>query len=248
MEKAKSLNILKGLWMTKFQMMVHMFTSYLRSLMQLHHGNIWPIIHNIQKMKKSITLNWNPCQNEKLIIPQRFSVKLSLSICCTRVISAKQPCKSMLPRSILYYVKVTEAGAKSGTVLWRTLYSDNAYSKNKPVFSRVLDKHQILQLGLDCLNSKEEFLRSRKGNHKTVGWSNSLNILPDRESWDSALSKSNKMLCWKKGPGGHCLFWIPAASANSPETIQGNRKQEQGLPHLKNYWGMVQSFYVHSFS
>lgn len=104
MEKAKALNILKSLWMTKLQMMVHMFTSYLRSLMQLHHGNIWPIIFNIQKMKKSITLNWNPCQNEKLIIPQRFSVKLSLSICCARVVSAKQLCKSMLPRSILYYI------------------------------------------------------------------------------------------------------------------------------------------------
>lgn len=163
MEKEKALDILKSLWMTKLQMMVHMFTSYLRSLMQLHHGNIWPIIFNIQKMKKSITLNWNPCQNEKLIIPQRFSVKLSLSICCARVISAKQLCKSMLPRSILlYYVKVTKAGPKPGILLWRTLSSDSAYSKNKPVFSRVLDKHQAVQLEHSCLNSKEEFWEAER--------------------------------------------------------------------------------------
>lgn len=159
MEKAKALNILKSLWMKKLHMMVHMFTSYL-SLMQLHHENIWPIIHNIQKMKKSTTLNWNACQNAKLIIPQRFSVKLSLSICCTRVLSAKQLWKSMLPRSVLYYVKVTKAGSKSGILLRRTLSSDNAYSKNKPVFSRVLDKHKALQLEHGCLNSKKEFLRS----------------------------------------------------------------------------------------
>lgn len=136
MEKAKALNILKSLCMTKLQMMVHMFTSYMRSLMQLHHGNIWPIIHNIQKMKKSSTLNWNPCQNEKLIILQRFSVKLSLSICCTRVTSTKHLLKSMLSRSILYCVKVTKAGAKSGILLWRTPSSDNACFKNKPVFSQ----------------------------------------------------------------------------------------------------------------
>lgn len=154
----------------------------------------------------------------------------------------------MLPRSILYYAQVTNAGAKSGILLWITLSTETAYSKKPLLFSRALYKHQAFQFEHGCLSSREDFLRNRKDHHKTTGRSNSLDSLPDRESQGSALSKSNKNLCWKKGPGGHCLFWIPAASASSPETFQGNRNQGQGLPHMKNCWGMEQSFHVHSFS
>lgn len=247
MEKAKALNILKSLWMTKLQKMLHMFTSRLRPLMQLHHGNIWPIIHNIQKMKKSNTLNWNPCQNEKLIILQRFSVKLSLSICYTGAISAKQLCKSLLLASILYYVQVTNAeGDKSGILWWGTLSSENACSKTKPVLGGYGKSIRHCSLSM-AISTWEESFWGRKGHRRTTRWSNSPGTLPARESLGSALSKSNKNLCWKEGPWGRWLFWIPAASANSPETLQGNRNQGERLSHLRNYWRMVQPFRVHPF-
>lgn len=159
---------------------------------------------------------------------------------------SKIACKYPLPASILYYVQVMNAeGAKWGFLQWGTLSSENAYSKTKPVLG---GKHQALQFEHGYLYSGWKFLRGRKGHHRTTRWSNSPGTLPARGSLGSALSKSNKNLCWKAGPWGHWLFWIPAPSANSPETLQGNRNQGGRLSHLRNYWRVVQSFCVHPFS
>lgn len=117
---------------------------------------------------------------------------------------------------------------------------------NQICFRRVREKHQALQFEHGCLYSWRKFLRGRKGHRRTTRRSNCPGTLPARES--PALSKSNKNLCRKEGPRGRWLLWIPAASVNSPETLQGNRNQGEGLSHLRNYWRMVRSFCVHPFS